>query len=54
MHMQPERLYFLFALGIIHGDRCDRTTPKQFFYSSKQLYSVVESSNTVELSNTIV
>ena len=28
MHVQPERLYFLFALGIIHGDRCDRKTPK--------------------------
>ena len=30
MHVQPERLYFLFAffLGIIHGDRCDRKTPR--------------------------
>ena len=27
MHVQPERLFFLFA-GIIHGDRCDRKTPK--------------------------
>ena len=28
MHVQPERLYLPFALGIIHGDRCDRKTPK--------------------------
>ena len=31
MLVQPERLhffYFRFALGIIHGDRCDRKTPK--------------------------
>ena len=30
MHVQPERLYFYlrFVLGIIHGDRCDRKTPK--------------------------
>ena len=30
MHVQPERLYFRFAftLGIIHGDRGDRKTPK--------------------------
>ena len=28
MHVQPERLYFLFALGIIDGDRCDGKTPK--------------------------
>ena len=28
-------LYLRFALGIIHGDRCDRKTPKQLFYSSK-------------------
>ena len=28
--VQPERLYFIFvfALGIIHSDRCDRKTPK--------------------------
>ena len=28
MLVQPERLYFLFALEIIHGDDCDRKTPK--------------------------
>ena len=30
MHVQPERLYFLFAFSasLIHGDRCDRKTPK--------------------------
>ena len=28
MHVQTECLYFLFALGIIHDDRCDRKTPK--------------------------
>ena len=27
-------LYLRFALGIINGDRCDRKTPKQLFYSS--------------------
>ena len=35
MHVQPERLYFLFAfcasIGIIDGDRCDRKTPKNVF-----------------------
>ena len=37
LHVQSERRYFYlcFALGIIHGDRCDRKTPKQLFYSSK-------------------
>ena len=39
--------YFCFAIGIIHGDRCDRKTPKQLFYSSKTPFSVVEFSNTV-------
>ena len=28
MHVQPDRPYFLFALGIIHGGRYDRKTPK--------------------------
>ena len=28
MHVQAERLYFL---GIIHGDRCDRKTPKTIY-----------------------
>ena len=28
MHLQPERLYLRFVLGIIHGDRCDRKTQK--------------------------
>ena len=27
--------YFCFVLGIIHGDRCDGKTPKQFINSSK-------------------
>ena len=37
MHVQAERLhfYFHFALDIILGDRCDRKTPKQLFYSNK-------------------
>ena len=38
MHVQAERLYFYlqFALDIIIlGDRCDRKTPKELFYSSK-------------------
>ena len=40
MHVQTERLYFYlhFALDIILGDRCDRITPKQLFYSSKTSY----------------
>ena len=39
--------YLRFALGIIHGDRCDRKLQKQLFYSSKPLFLVVEISNTV-------
>ena len=38
MHVQQERLYFLFAfffLVVIHGDCCDRKHPKQLFDSSK-------------------
>ena len=37
---QPERLYLLFALRIIHGDRCDRKTPKKnpLFYSSQNSF----------------
>ena len=39
MHVYAERLNVLFvcffALAIILGDRCDRKTPKQLFYSSK-------------------
>ena len=48
MHVQPEQLffYFCFALGIIHGDRCDRKTQKKWFYSSKTPFSVDEFSNT--------
>ena len=41
-------LYLRFALGIIHGDRCDSKTPKkQLFYSSKPPFSVVEITYTV-------
>ena len=41
-------LYLRFALGIIHGDRCDRKTPKTIiFIQVNPLYSVVEISNTV-------
>ena len=36
-----------FTLGIIHGDRCDRKTPKTMIYSSKTAFLVVEFSNTV-------
>ena len=48
--VQFERLFFYlsFVLGIIHGDRCDRKTPKTFFYLSKT-HLVVEASNTVTL-----
>ena len=28
MHVQPKRLYFRVALGIIHGGRCDKKTNK--------------------------
>ena len=35
-------------LGIIHGDRCDRKTPKNnLFIQVKPLFLVVEFSNTV-------
>ena len=39
MHVQAKRLYFCFhfALDIILGDRCDRKTPKQLFYSKPHL-----------------
>ena len=36
-----------FALGIIHGDRCDRKHQKQLFYLNKPPFSVDEFSNTV-------
>ena len=51
MHVQSERLYFYLriALGIIHGDGCDRKTPKTILYSNKTLFSVVEFSNNVTL-----
>ena len=48
--------YFCFKLGIIHGDRCDRKTPKTFFFikvsvllnstTEKGGFSVIEFSNT--------
>ena len=31
-------LYLRFALGIIHGNRCDRKYQKQLFYSSKPTF----------------
>ena len=40
--------YLRFALGIIHGDRRDRKTPKNnYFIQVNPLFSVVENSNTV-------
>ena len=39
--------YLHFALGIIHGDRCDRKTPKTFFIQVNPIFSVVEISYTV-------
>ena len=40
LHVQPKRLYFLFAFCArhypwCHGDRCDKKHQKQLFYSSK-------------------
>ena len=37
MHLQAERLYFLFSfsIDIILGDRCDKKHQKQLFYLSK-------------------
>ena len=39
--------YLRFALGSIHGDRCDRKHQKQLFYKSKTPFLVVEVGNTV-------
>ena len=40
--------YLCFALGIIHGNHCDRKTPKNnYFIQVNPLFSVVEISNTV-------
>ena len=40
--------YLSFALGIIHGDRCDRKTPITIIsFKKKNIFSVVEFSNTV-------
>ena len=40
--------YLRFVLGIIHGDRRDRKTPKYIiFFSSKAPFLVLELSNTV-------
>ena len=53
MHVQQERLYFLFAFFfqvVIHGDCCDRKHPKQLFDSSKTLLSVVEFSTCTTIS----
>ena len=40
MLVQPDRLcfYLCFALGIIHGYRCDRKTPKKCFTQVKPLF----------------
>ena len=41
-------ILYSFALGSIHGDRCDRKTPKKiYFIQVNPLVSVVEISNTV-------
>ena len=40
--------YLCFALGIIHGDRCDRqNTKNNYFIQVNPLFSVAEISNTV-------
>ena len=40
--------YFCFVLGIIHGDRGDRKTPKtKGLFKKKKPFSVIEFSNTV-------
>ena len=40
--------YLRFALGIIHGDRCDKkNTKNNYFIQVNPLFSVVEISNTV-------
>ena len=40
MHVQPERLYFYlyFALGIFHGDRCDRKHQNNYFIKVNPLF----------------
>ena len=49
MLVQPECLYFYlrFALGIIHGDGCDRKTPKIIVLFKSNPFLVVEFRNTV-------
>ena len=54
MHVQPERLYLCFVLGIIYGDRCDRKHPKQLFIQVKPLFFVVEFSNTVTFCRNLI
>ena len=40
--------YLRFALGVIHGDRCDRkNTKNNYFIQVNPLYLAVEISNTV-------
>ena len=46
--LNVHNFYFCFALVIIHGDRCDRKTPKKnYFIQVKPPFMVVEFSNTV-------
>ena len=35
--------YLHFALGIIHGDRCDRKTPKQLFFKLTPFFRSLKS-----------
>ena len=43
-------LYLRFALGIIHGDRCDRkNTKNNDFIQVNPLFSVLEISNSVTI-----
>ena len=46
--------FLRFALGIIHGDRCDRKTLQKCFFQVKALFSVVEVSNTVTFEEMLV
>ena len=50
MHVQPERLYFLFAFCAMHypwWSLWQKNTKKNYFIQVKPLFSVVEFSNTV-------
>ena len=46
-NMKVYIFYLRFALGIIHGDRCDSKHPKNYFIQVNPLFMVVEISNNV-------